>query len=50
VNYFHTAYPYHGGKSETGLGKDIKGYRDKVMLATKHPNGLETNQRISTSF
>ncbi len=35
INYFDTA-PYYGrGLSEERLGKALKGYRDKVILATK---------------
>ncbi len=37
INYFDTAYPYHGGKSETLLGKAVKGRRDKIMIADKLP-------------
>jgi len=40
VNYFDTAYVYHGGKSEILLGKAIKKHREKVMLATKLPTWL----------
>ena len=38
VNYFDTAFPYHGGASESVLGKILsKGFRDKVKIATKLP-------------
>jgi len=37
VNYFDTAYVYHGGKSEPLLGKAVREYRKKVYLATKLP-------------
>ena len=37
VNYFDTAYTYHG--SEVCLGKFLaKGYRNKVNIATKLPH------------
>ena len=38
VNYFDTAYPYHGGMSEIVLGKSLARYpRDQFYLATKYP-------------
>ncbi len=38
VNYFDTAFPYHGGASETVLGKILSnGLREKVKIATKLP-------------
>ncbi len=39
VNYYDTAWPYHGGESETVLGKILKKYpRESFKLATKMPS------------
>jgi uncharacterized protein len=40
VNYFDTAYVYHGGKSEPLLGKAVRELRERVYLATKLPAWL----------
>ena len=38
INYFDTAYPYHGGKSETAIGKSLSRYpRESWYLADKFP-------------
>ncbi|HCT90840.1 MAG TPA: oxidoreductase [Lachnospiraceae bacterium] len=38
VNYFDTAYPYHGGQSERVMGRVLGKYpRDSYYLATKYP-------------
>ncbi len=38
VNYFDTAYPYHGGKSEILTGEALSRYpRESYYLATKYP-------------
>ncbi len=38
VNYFDTAYPYHGGESERVIGRVLSKYpRDSYYLATKYP-------------
>ena len=44
VNYFDTAYMYHGGKSEAFLGRVLKKYpRDSYILADKMP-GFELDR------
>lgn len=46
INYFDTAYPYHGGQSERVLGKLLKQYpRESFYLATKFPG-----HQISESY
>ena len=47
MNYFDTAYPYHGGESERVIGRMLSKYpRDSYYLATKYPG----HQIISTGY
>ena len=44
INYFDTAYFYHGGKSESLLGDALSGgYRERVKVATKLPPFMVSN-------
>lgn len=46
VNYFDTAYPYHGGMSEKVIGRSLSRYpRESYYLATKYPG-----HQISSSY
>ncbi len=37
VNYVDTAHAYNAGESEIAVGKALKGWRDRVYVATKMP-------------
>ena len=52
INYFDTAWPYHGGNSETAMGEVLKAYpRDSFFLATKFPGfNMETFSKAEEIF
>ena len=46
INYFDTAYPYHGGMSEKVIGRSLSRYpRESYYLATKYPG-----HQLSSSY
>ena len=48
VNYFDTAWGYHGGVSETVIGKALKRHpRDRFYLATKMPTYLDPDLNMA---
>lgn len=52
INYFDTAYPYHGGQSEIVTGQALKKYpRESYNLATKYPmTKLDSADQIDPLF
>ena len=56
VNYYDTAYPYHGngfnnhGQSEYFLGNALKEIRDKVYIASKLPSWLVKSREDMDKF
>lgn len=52
VNYYDTAWGYHGGNSETVLGKILSRFpRDTFYLATKFPGFNQSNmERVEGIF
>ena len=53
VNYFDTAWPYHGGTSETVLGRILKelGVREKIYIADKLPIwDIDSKEKAASIF
>ena len=50
LNYFDTAYPYHGGESERIMGRILADYpRESYLLATKFPSHVAAAGRTPAS-
>ena len=52
INYFDTAWAYHGGNSEAAMGRALKAYpRESFRLASKFPGYDEANrERLEEIF
>lgn len=52
VNYYDTAWPYHGGESEKTIGKVLKEYpRESFYLASKFPGfDLKNMEKVKEIF
>ncbi len=52
INYYDTAWGYHGGNSELAMGKALRKYpREKFYLATKFPGyDLSNMDRVEEIF
>ena len=51
LNYFDTAYPYHGGESERIMGRILVDYpRESYLLATKFPSHVAAAGRTPASI
>ncbi|MCL2144585.1 MAG: aldo/keto reductase [Endomicrobia bacterium] len=52
VNYFDTAWFYHGGESENAVGKVLSNYkRDSFFLATKSPfRAMDSKEEVVEAF
>lgn len=51
LNYFDTAYPYHGGESERIMGRILADYpRESYLLATKFPSHVAAAGRTPASI
>ena len=49
INYYDTAYRYHGGQSERFIGQALKKYpRDSFLLASKFPGHMMVKKEGGT--
>ena len=50
INYYDTAYRYHGGESELFIGEALKKYpRESFCLASKFPGHMMVKRKTASS-